>query len=442
MKLTEPITSTTITVFTRHSEECPRADEPQWKRCNCRKSLYIREGGKTTYVSAKTRSWDEAERVAQRERDRRDPVKVKLQQIADAEFAKAEASSAKLVPLKDALEQWLTGMKKPGETSVNAYRSTTRRILRWAESVGITYVSDLTPAALDKWVGSWAPDARDKTNRLALNSQATLLTRIKAFCKWATGMNYIERNPTLVLKAITPEDSQTLPLTPVQFDELLDATYLFDADGHQEYARVGQQLRAIFLVQRWTGLRVGDVLILPRTALVGNRLTAVIRKKRNRKPKASVITCVLPDHVVQALNELTLRKEEHPDYFFWSRTCSEEINTNKWLRKIDRLNRFLSFTDEDGNPLRFRSHMLRDTYAVEMLLVGVSIEKVSKLLTHESVTMTERYYAKWTKARKEQLEDESIAAMRRMGVTVTINDAPIAPAKRNRPGRKLTNAQQ
>jgi integrase len=57
---------------------------------------------------------------------------------------------------------------------------------------------------------------------------------------------------------------------------------------------------------------------------------------------------------------------------------------------------------------------------VEMLLTDVPLEKVSKLLGHESVTITERYYAKWTKKRREQLEDEAVAAMRRMGVTVSV----------------------
>jgi site-specific recombinase XerD len=64
--------------------------------------------------------------------------------------------------------------------------------------------------------------------------------------------------------------------------------------------------------------------------------------------------------------------------------------------------------------------MLRDTFAVEMLLAGVPLEKVSKMLGHESVAMTERSYAKWTASRRQQLEDEAVAAMRRMGVTVTM----------------------
>jgi site-specific recombinase XerD len=410
----EPIASFTITVFTRHSEECPKAGNPQWKRCKCRKSLYIREGGQTTYVSAKTRSWEQAERLAQTERDKRDPVKAELQKIAESEAAK---DALRLKPLGEALEQWLDGMKRPGETSVNAYRSTTHKITRWARGAGVISVSDVTPALLDEWRASWSPDAEDRENRLALTTQAALLTRIKAFFRWATAMEFTKRNPTLILKAITPDESQTWPLTSKQFEELLAATYKLDADARYRSAKVGQHLRALFLVQRWAGLRVGDVLSLPKAALQGNRLTAVIRKKRNRKPAACLVECILPDHVAAALNSLPLRAEEHPDYFFWSRTCTEEVNINKWLRKVDRLNDYLSFTNEAGEPMQFRSHMLRDTFAVEMLLAGVPLEKVSKLLTHESVTMTERYYAKWTSSRRQQLEDEAIAAMRRMGAT-------------------------
>ena len=102
MTTSEPIASLTITVFVRHSADCPKGDDPQWKRCKCRKSLYIREGGKTQYLSAKTRSWEQAERVAQTERDKRDPVKIELQKIAESEAAK---DTLRLKPLGEAMEQ-------------------------------------------------------------------------------------------------------------------------------------------------------------------------------------------------------------------------------------------------------------------------------------------------------------------------------------------------
>ena len=47
--------------------------------------------------------------------------------------------------------------------------------------------------------------------------------------------------------------------------------------------------------------------------------------------------------------------------------------------------------------------MLRDTFAVEMLLAGVPLEQVSILLGHRSIKITEKHYAPWVKARQEQL---------------------------------------
>ncbi|MGA2633836.1 MAG: hypothetical protein ABSF16_06340 [Terracidiphilus sp.] len=301
MKIAEPLTYLTISVFTRHSTECPKADNPQWKRYSCCKSLYIREGGKTTYVSAKTRSWEQAERIAQAERDKRDPVKITLQNIAESEAAK---DAIRLKPLGDALGQWLAGMKAPGDSSVGQYRSSANKFRQWAALAGVVYVSDVTPALLDEWRASWSPEAKDKANRLALTTQSALLIRIKAFFRWATAMEYIKRNPTSMLKAITSSESQTWPLTPKQFEELLAATHKLDADARYQSAKVGRYLQAIFQVQRWTGLRVGDVLSLPKSALQGNRLTAVIQKKQNRKPGACRLECVVPDHVVDALHSL------------------------------------------------------------------------------------------------------------------------------------------
>ncbi len=97
MPFEEPVaTTSTISVFTRHSVDCPKRHDPQWRRCNCRRSLYIYEGGKKTVVSAKTRSWQQAERMAQAERDKRDPVKIELQTIAEQEAAKAAKQAAEL----------------------------------------------------------------------------------------------------------------------------------------------------------------------------------------------------------------------------------------------------------------------------------------------------------------------------------------------------------
>ena len=49
-------------------------------------------------------------------------------------------------------------------------------------------------------------------------------------------------------------------------------------------------------------------------------------------------------------------------------------------------------------------HQFRDTFATELLQAGVPIERVSVLLGHQSVRITEKYYAAWTDSRQRQLE--------------------------------------
>ena len=64
------------------------------------------------------------------------------------------------------------------------------------------------------------------------------------------------------------------------------------------------------------------------------------------------------------------------------------------------MKRLLILADEpDGHAHRFR-----DTFSVELLLAGVPIERVSILLGHQSVRITEKHYAPWVRARQEQLE--------------------------------------
>jgi hypothetical protein len=60
-----------------------------------------------------------------------------------------------------------------------------------------------------------------------------------------------------------------------------------------------------------------------------------------------------------------------------------------WTARVRDLNGLLSFKDDGGQPMEFRSHMLRDTFAVEMLLARVPNEEVSRLLTHKSIRVTE-----------------------------------------------------
>ena len=71
--------------------------------------------------------------------------------------------------------------------------------------------------------------------------------------------------------------------------------------------------------------------------------------------------------------------------------------TGDWQAKLKRL--FEKAKLPDGHAHRFR-----DTFAVELLLAGVPLERVSILLGHTSIRITERHYTPWVRARQEQAE--------------------------------------
>jgi site-specific recombinase XerD len=397
----------TVSVFTRHSPVCPKKDDRYWRRCRCMKALYIYEHGSDQTVSAKTRSWEQAEKIAQAERDRRDPAK-------SAGQAATRTDQTGAIAVDEALGLWVAGQKDQSYSTCKTYRIFQRKLSRWAAENGMERLGDITAAQLDKWRGEWSKSALRKDDQMGQTTQHQFLSRLKSFFRWAYEIEHLPKDPSKALKGIKSGDEQTIPLDPEQYEQVLVATDLYDAGRKRPADKYGLELKAICLVMRWTGLRITDVLMLPRNALVGNHLNLSTQKT------SAALTPILPEYVVEALEAIRPRQGVHPDYFFWSRRCQPESLGKPWATRIRRLNKHLSLTDEQGLPMMFHSHMLRDTFAVEMLLADVPLEDVSRMLSHTSVRVTERHYAPWVKRRRDQLEDKAVAAMRRMGATFTV----------------------
>ncbi len=100
--------------------------------------------------------------------------------------------------------------------------------------------------------------------------------------------------------------------------------------------RFGDELRALIELMRWSGLRLGDSLMCPRSRLDGNRLFL-----RKTKKTGEPIYAILPDRVVKALNSLAPRSGIHPNYFFWSGKSKYKSLVSQWERKLNRLNDYL-----------------------------------------------------------------------------------------------------
>lgn len=316
--------------------------------------------------------------------------------------------------MAEAIDAWIKSSKEPWKlATVKKYASIKRKILAWAKDNNISLLTEVDAVRLDAWRGEWGPNAEIVYNRMGRTSQNQFQARLKAFFKWAYNVEYFRRDPAATLGKIKFDPRKTQPLTPEQFTQLIDATDKYDTFERERppEEQFGAELKAIFQIQRWTGLRILDVLVLPRKAIVRGVL-----KTRTLKTGA-LVEAELPMETRIAIAAVKPRSQAHKDYFFWSRNCTKETLRGKWEDRIHRLNKQLSFLTDEGEPMWFHSHMLRDTFAVELLLIGMPIEEVSRLLTHKNISTTQKHYDPWVKRRRDQLEASRVAALKKMGAT-------------------------
>jgi integrase-like protein len=161
-------------------------------------------------------------------------------------------------------------------------------------------------------------------------------------------------------------------------------------------------------------MRISDAVQLTADRITGRRLFLYMQKT------GEPVNVVLPDFVLKVLEETPRVGETH---FFWTGEGNLESIVRSWQTRLRRLFKLAEIPD--GHPHRFR-----DTFAVELLLAGVPIERVSVLLGHQSVRITERHYNPWNKARQDQLEADLTRAWEQDPLVLAhAGDAPLERPK-------------
>jgi integrase len=158
-----------------------------------------------------------------------------------------------------------------------------------------------------------------------------------------------------------------------------------------------RRMRGLVLVFRYSGMRIGDAVNLRTNQIEGNRLFLYTQKT------GVPVNVILPEFVLKAL-EATPKVNE--DFYFWTGIGKLESVVRNWQTRLRKL---LSI----ANVPNSHPHRFRDTFAVELLLAGIPIERVSVPLGHQSVRITEKHYSPWPRSRQDQLEADLITAWSR-----------------------------
>ena len=221
--------------------------------------------------------------------------------------------------------------------------------------------------------------------------------RLTGFFWFCIRANWITANPTNNLGRISVTQAPTDYFTREEYEKLLDATYLYRENRGETGTTNGTRLRTLIKLMRWSGLRIRDALTLERTRLINDNL--LLYQAKTGTP----VYVPLPPQVAEELRTIPAGAKPNPRYFFWSGNGLPKTAVADWQRSFRRLFKLAVLEKGDGSPKRCFPHMLRDTFAVEMLLAGVPIDQVSMLLGHSSVKITEKHYSPWVKARQDQL---------------------------------------
>ena len=356
-----------LTIYRRHRKECAHRSEGRtYRRCRC--PIWADGFLGTVEIRRSTglRDWEKAQELVRQ---------------WEAEGKSTPVRQPEPMSIHEACEHFLQDAiaRKLREETVYKYRLLFQRLEEFAQANGLRFLKEMDLATLRKFRVSWSDG-----NLAALKK----LERLRSFFRFAHSSKWISDNSAGELKNPKVFARPTMPFTHEEMIRILQ-----ECDkSHEESSPTGKvnvrRLRALILLLRYSGMRIGDAVGCSVERLNGNKLLLYTQKT------GVPVYCPIPDFVVKALEGLTPVSER---YFFWTGESKLQTATGDWQAKLKKL--FEKAELPDGHAHRFR-----DTFAVELLLAGVPLERVSILLGHTSVRVTERHYAPWVRARQEQAE--------------------------------------
>ena len=354
-----------LTIYRRHRKDCAhRSEGRKYRRCRCPIWVDGFLAGREIRKSLDTADWQKAQ------------DKVREWEAQDSE----PKNAAEPITIQQAGEKFIAdaNARKLNESTIYKYSLLFKQFGNFAQKGGLRYLKEVELTTLDEFRSEWKDGPRSSLKKLE---------RLRAFLRFCERRKWIGNNPATDLKAPKIQNKPTMPFTHAEILKILAA---FDKYADRAGVANAQRLKAFVLLLRYSGMRIGDTVKCGVNRITGNKLFLYTQKT------GVPVQCVLPDFLVRELEAAPKSSEGH---FFWTGKSKLHSAIGKWQRRLQTM---FALAEVQGG----HAHRFRDTFAVELLLVGVPLERVSVLLGHQSVRITERHYSPWVRSRQEQLEQD------------------------------------
>ena len=358
-----------LTTYRRHKKDCAhRAEGRKYRRCKCPIWVDGFLAGQEIRKSLNTDDWQKAQDDV-----REWEAKGALPLVIGAGDEPVTIEQAKTDFLADAEARKL----KP--SSVYRYTMLFRQVEQFTKSKGIRYLKELETPTLRRFRASW------KDGDLAGLKK---LDRLRGFFRFARENGWVTDNPVQAIKNPKVTLRPTLPFSQEEMISIIGAATKNVATVRADRRDKARRVRAFVLLLRYTGLRISDAVGCSVERLKDGKIWLYTQKTGQH------VYCPLPEFVAKELENVPRLSERH---WFWAGQGTIETSRKKWTESLAAL-------FKDAKVTNGHAHRFRDTFAVELLVNGTSIENVQAFLGHASVRVTERHYAPWVRARQERAE--------------------------------------
>jgi len=211
----------TITPYRRHSAECPHKSQRGYKKCQCPMWLERWDKGKCLRKSAKTRSWEQGQKLARAEEQR-------YEQVALGEKPKPVA-----VTVEEAATSFMDTKKGEGldKDTLQKHRRMTALLLDYCHRKNLLFICEVSLPHLTAHRAEWDKNLKSKLSRR--NNQG----RLKEFFRYCRKSKWIDENPAEDLGTIKIKKNEQIRTDPFEPEEMQPTLAALEPAFEVEYTR-------------------------------------------------------------------------------------------------------------------------------------------------------------------------------------------------------------
>lgn len=305
-------------------------------------------------------------------------------------------TSAKGIAITEAINRYLASREDTlNDQTAEAVRSVLGKLAGYAAARGVQHMSGLTADLIECFKEDEFKSLKGTTRSLKTSKVRSFLR--EAFRRDWTGQALAEkvRPYRAVYEQKEPYTQKHLRLLLAEAENLQRAP-----SGGTGYCTQPHTFRVLLELMSRTGLRVRDAVMFDPACIHQGEQAWVytfIQRKTKKAEIPKTMEVYLDNQMKGMIDGCIWLSGRFPFAYPVRGKYPEAYLCQQAYYTMQQVGSKCGVPD-------CRPHRLRDTFAVNMLLRGVSLGDVSRLLGHASIKTTETYYARWTPGRNAQLQ--------------------------------------